>query len=207
VSGPDPPGGRVKKRLVIPAAFLGLALIVFGAVWVRGTAASDVEKNPASSADGVLTQLFLAPDGRKVVRCAALLDHPLPRVWSAVTDYARFETIFPTVRGVQSSVEPDGRHLFRCEVTSILGTWPVEVRIRHQEEPGKHVASWDEPSGDITVNRGNWTLLPASADRTLVVYTLDVEVRGFPAFLIRAVLLSRQKTVVEALRSHLDARP
>ena len=207
MSEPDPSARRVKKRLVIPAAFLGLALIGFGAVWIRGTVASDIERNPDSSSDGVLTQLFLAPDGRKVVRCAALLDHPRPRVWSAVTDYARFETIFPTVRGVQSSVEPDGRHRFRCEVTSILGTWPVDVRIRHAEEPGKHVASWDEPSGDIAVNRGSWTLLPAPGDRTLVVYTLDVEVRGFPAFLVRAVLLSRQKTVVEALRSHLDARP
>jgi uncharacterized membrane protein len=201
------PRRRFQKRIILPALILGLAAIAFVAVWIRGTAASATEKNPASPADGVVTQLFLAPDGRKVVRCAALFDHPLPRVWSAVTDYARFETIFPTVRGVQSSVEPDGRHRFRCEVTSVLGSWPVDVRIRHQEEPGKHVASWDEPSGAISVNRGNWTLLPASADRTLLVYTLDVEVKGFPAFLVRAVLLSRQKTVVEALRSYLDARP
>jgi carbon monoxide dehydrogenase subunit G len=182
---------------------LGLALAVIGAVWVRGTVASTIESNPASSAEGVLTQLFLAPDGRKVVRCAALLDHPLSRVWSAVTDYARFETIFPTVEAVKSFIEPDGRHRLVCEVSSMLGTWPVDVRIRHQEEPGKHVASWDEPTGDVSVNRGNWTLIPASADRTLVVYTLDVEVRRFPAFLVRAVLLSRQKTVLEALKSYL----
>jgi len=168
--------------------------------------ASAIEKDPASPAEGVLTQLFLAADGRKVVRCAALLDHPPSRVWSAVTDYARFETIFPTVKAVKSSLEADGRHRLACDVTSILGTWPVDVRIRHQEEAGKYVASWDEPTGDVSVNRGNWTLLPASADRTLVVYTLDVEVRRFPAFLVRAVLLSRQKTVVEALKSYLDER-
>lgn len=185
---------------------MGLALVVFGAVWVRGTAASTIESNPASPADGVVTQLFLAPDGRKVVRCAALLDHPLSRVWSAVTDYARFEAIFPTLEAVKTSTEADGRHRLACEVTSILGTWPVDVRIRHQEEPAKHVASWDEPTGDVFVNRGNWTLLPASGDRTLLVYTLDVEVRRFPAFLVRAVLLSRQKTVVEALKSYLDER-
>jgi len=204
VSGSQTPPGRIRKRLVIPAAFLGLALVVFGVVWFQGTLASTIEENPSSPTDGVLTQLFLAPDGRKVVRCAALLDHPLPRVWSAVTDYARFERIFPTVTGVETSIEADGRHRLACQVTSILGNWPVDVRIRHQEDPGRHVASWDEPTGDVAVNRGSWTLVPAAGDRTLVVYTLDVEVRPFPGFLIRAVLLSRQKTVVEALRSHLD---
>ena len=207
VSPERAPRGRLKKRLVVPAAILVLALVVIGAIWIRGTAADTIERNPASSAEGVLTQLFHEANGRKVVRCAALLDHPLRRVWSAVTDYAKFETIFPTVRGVRSGVEADGRHRLVCEVTSVLGTWPVDVRIRHQEEPAKHVASWDEPTGDVVVNRGSWTLLPAPGDRTLLVYTLDVEARGFPPFLVRAVLLSRQKTIVEALRSHLDARP
>jgi uncharacterized protein YndB with AHSA1/START domain len=196
----------LRKRILVPAAFLGLALLVLGALWVRGTVASTSERNPASPSDGVLTQLFLAADGRKVVRCAALLDHPPARVWKAVTDYADFERIFPTVSAVTTGVEADGRHRFACQVSSILGTWPVDIRIRHEEAVGKLVASWDEPTGDVAVNRGNWTLVPAPADRTLVVYTLDVEVRPFPAFLVRAVLLSRQKTVLEALASHLDKR-
>ena len=83
----------------------------------------------------------------------------------------------------------------------------MDARIRHESSPEKRTASWDEPTGDITVNRGSWALLPAQAGKTLVVYTLDVEVRPFPAPLVRAVLLSRQKTVVEALKSHLDRQP
>jgi uncharacterized membrane protein len=115
-----------------------------------------------------------------------------------------FEAIFPTVKAVKSSVEADGRHRLTCDVTSILGTWPVDIRIRHQESPERCVASWDEPTGEVVVNRGNWSLSAAPGDRTLVVYTLDVEVSPFPNFLVRAVLLSRQRTVVEALKGSLD---
>lgn len=199
------PRGRLKKRIFIPLVLLAIMSSIFAALWIRGTVADTSERNPGSPADGVVTQLLLAADGRKVVRCAVVLEDPVDTVWKAVTDYAQFEKTFPTVRGVKSSVEADGRHRLACDVSSILGSWPIDVRIRHEEAPGRYVASWDEPSGDVIVNRGSWTLLPVPGERTLVVYTLDVEVRPFPSFLVRAVLLSRQKTVVEALRNHLRA--
>jgi carbon monoxide dehydrogenase subunit G len=190
--------------VVVPVAILGIVAAAAGALWLRGTLAGTAERNPASPAEGVLTQLLLTPEGRKVVRCAAVFAQPPATVWKAVTDYAGFERIFPTVKAVKTGIEADGRHRFACDVTSLLGTWPVDVRIRHEEAPGKYTASWDEPTGDVLVNRGSWTLLPAPGDQTLVVYTLDVEVRRLPGFLVRAVLLSRQRTVVEALRSYLD---
>jgi len=199
------PRRRLKKRILIPLALLVILSSLFAALWIRGTVAETTERNPTSPADGVVTQLLLAADGRKVVRCAVVVEDPVERVWKAVTDYAQFEKTFPTIQGVQSSVEADGRHRLVCEVSSILGSWPIDVRIRHEETPARYVASWDEPSGDVVVNRGSWTLLPAPGGMTLVVYTLDVEVRPFPGFLVRAVLLSRQKTVLTALKDHLRA--
>ncbi len=200
---PSPPR-RVRKRIVLPAVAIAVLILLFGALWIRGTVASAEVKNPASSHQGVLTQLYLAENGRKVVRCAAVLDHPVEEVWKAVTDYAAFDRIFPTVREARTGVEPDGRHRLQCNVTSILGTWPIDVRIRHETSPERRTASWDEPTGNVIVNRGSWTLSPTDQGKTLVIYTLDVEVRPFPDALVRAVLLSRQKTVVEALASHLD---
>jgi uncharacterized membrane protein len=200
---PSPPR-RVRKRIVLPAVAIAVLILLFGGIWLRGTVASAEEKNPASSTEGVLTQLYLARDGRKVVRCAVVLDRPMEEVWKAVSDYDNFERIFPTIEEVRTNVEPDGRHRLQCNVTSILGTWPIDVRIRHESSPERRTASWDEPTGNVIVNRGSWTLSPADQGKTLVIYTLDVEVRPFPDALVRAVLLSRQKTVVEALARHLD---
>jgi len=197
---------RLKKRVIVPVAILGAMLVLFCVVWVRGSFATSEERTPTSSAEGVWSQLWLSPDGRKVVRCSAVVDHPVGEVWKTVTDYENFEKVFPTLKSVKTATEPDGRRRLSCDVTSILGTWPVNVRIRHQELPGKNVASWDEPSGDVVVNRGSWALYPAGPGQTRVVYTLDVEVRPFPDPLVRAVLLSRQKTIVEALKNHLDKR-
>ena len=194
---------RLRKRVAIPALVLGALLALLTALWARGTVADSVAVNPTAAAEGVVTQLHLTPEGRRVVRCATIIERPMAEVWKVVTDYAGFERVFPTVRGVSTSVEPDGRHRFACEVSSILGTWPIDIRVRHQESAERCVASWDEPTGDVLVNRGSWTLSPGSAPgQTLVVYTLDVEVRSFPDFLVRAVLVARQKTVVEALRAH-----
>ena len=203
---PTPPPRQVRKRILLPAIAIAMLIVLAGGIWLRGTAASAEEKNPTSSAEGVLTQLYLTQDGRKVVRCAAIVDRPVEEVWKAVTDYGNFGRMFPMLRDVRAGVEADGRSRLQCKVTSIFGAWPVDVRIRH-DTSGKHVASWDEPTGNITVNRGSWTLTPLDPAKTRVIYLLDVEVRPFPDALVRAVLLSRQKTVVEALASHLEKKP
>jgi hypothetical protein len=125
-----------------------------------------------------------------------------------VTDYGNFGRMFPMLREVRAGVEPDGRSRLQCKVTSIFGTWPVDVRIRHDtsgrearrllgrahrehhRQPRKLDAHHDGPrkdSGDLP-SRGRGAALP-------------------PTPLVRAVLLSRQKTVVEALASHLEKKP
>ena len=190
----------LRKRVLIPAALFlttGALLLV---LILRGTLATSATPKPSTSADGPLAHLWLTPEGRKVVRCALVIDRPLDRVWSVVTGYDRFPEIFPTILKATSSVEPDGRHRLRADVSaSLLGTWPVDILIRHQESGGVRVASWDQPTGDVLRNAGSWTLTKLDDSRTRVEYLLDVEVARYPDWFTRAMLRGRQKGILRAL--------
>ena len=82
----QPQKRRVRKRIWIPAILLGvLALALAWLVW-RGTSAETTERNPASAADGPVTQL-LSQDGRTFVRTAIVVPAPPAAVWKVVADY------------------------------------------------------------------------------------------------------------------------
>jgi uncharacterized protein YndB with AHSA1/START domain len=199
---PAPPPEVPKKKRIVGRLLLAASAVLLIVFVVRGTWTDSEPKNPTSSADRTVTQLFRTPEGRTQIRCARLMDVPIADVWRAVTDYPHFPEMFPTVKAAMSVRDPDGRFHVVLEVDTPLGRWPVDVRITHEEGPEKRVASWDEPTGSITTNRGSWTLSPAGPDKTLVVYALEVEIRRYPNFLVRNVLLSRQKSV---LNSFVDA--
>src|SRR5262245_17386922 len=86
---------RLKKRWLIPGVILGALLVLLVWAFIRGTWADTTPRDPASPADGIITQLIKTPEGHKPVRCAVLLDHPLDEVWKAVTDYEHYGEIFP----------------------------------------------------------------------------------------------------------------
>ncbi len=197
---------RLKKRVWVPVLLLAVVILALLGAWVRGTWADTEPINPTSSAQGIITQLYQAPDGDKQVRCAVLLDHPMRAVWTVITDYDRFAEIFPTLTsasGKPDPEDPDQYHL-TGELGSPVGTWTFSTVITHEESAEKCVARWDSPSGSITRNRGSWTLTPAGEGKTLLVYALEVEVRHWPTFLVRNALLSRQRTVVEAVVNRLQ---
>lgn len=190
----------LRKRVLIPAALFLLAGALVLVLILRGTLASSEAVKPSTSSEGPLAQLWRAPDGTRWVRCALVVDRPLDRVWSVVTGYADFPKIFPTIVKAETSVEPDGRHRLRAEVAaSVLGTWPVDILIRHEEKGDVRVASWDQPTGDVLRNRGSWTLTKLDDQRTLVEYLLDVEIRRYPDWFVRAVLRGRQKGILRAM--------
>lgn len=190
----------LRKRVLVPAALFLVTGVLLLLLVLRGTLATRETPRPSTSADGALAHLWLNPQGRKVVRCALVVDRPLDRVWSVVTGYARFPEVFPTILKAESSVEPDGRHRLRAEVSaSVLGVWPVDILIRHEEKGDVRVASWDQPTGDVLRNAGSWTLTKLDDNRTLVEYLLDVEVSGYPDWFVRAVLRGRQKKILRAL--------
>src|SRR5947208_1027943 len=58
----QPTRRRVRKRIWIPSALLGVLLLSLGWLWWRGTSAETVERNPASAADGAVTQLLSQGD-------------------------------------------------------------------------------------------------------------------------------------------------
>lgn len=183
-----------------------LALVAY----VRGTRFDHIVRNPENVESGTLCQLYEDPQGQREVRCAAVLDHAPDKVWEVVTDYRHFGEIFAarywtmTVTGVTR--EADGRFHLTGQVKSSLGDYPVDARIKHEESPGKWVASWDESGGRVEVNRGAWTIAPAGEGKSLVVYSLEVRVRPFPLFLIHDVLLSELKPVIQDVDRRLKQR-
>lgn len=188
----------LRKRVLVPAAlFLSAALLAFILV-LRGSWASPEKEVPGPGRP--VTQIWLQPDGRKVVLGGLVVERPLDRVWSVVSGYADFPKVFPTIVKAESNVEPDGRHRLRADVeASWLGVWPVDILIRHDEKGDVRAASWDQPTGDILRNRGSWVLTKLDEGRTRVEYLLDVEIRRTPDWFVRAILRGRQKGILRAL--------
>src|SRR5262249_1093122 len=156
-------------------------------------------RDPKTSEEGIVCHLYQNPDGRKVVRCAKVLDYPAEQVWAVVTDYEHFDEIFPTVESGKIQGKDKGRFQWNGEVTSLVGTWKVELDITHKESTDKKVASWKGTGEGVSVLEGSWTLTPAGPGKTLLVYTSDVELNRYPTFVVRNVLLSRQPTVLAAV--------
>src|SRR5262249_28667857 len=147
---------------------------------IRGTWADSEPRDPRSSADGIICQLYKLPDG-KTVRTAVVLDASIDKVWEIITDYKRYQDIFPTLSSTAVTVErvDDERVRLSGMASSILGTWPFKVTMRQKETAEERSVSWDEPaSGDVLKNRGSFVLKPLGGDRTLLVYSLEVELVG-----------------------------
>src|SRR5947209_2458559 len=94
---PPPPRRRIRKRILIPAILLGLALIVFLWAYIRGTWADTEVRNPRTADEGPITQLYRAPapDGGIHVRCAIIVEARPRDVWAGVTDYVHHPEFLP----------------------------------------------------------------------------------------------------------------
>ena len=199
----------LKKRILIPATLAALLVLVLLAAIVRGTWADTLARNPSEPSEGVVRQLLLTPEGTKIVRCAQVLDHPLDTVWTTVTDYELFTEIFPTLRSSHVESTKDGIVRLTGEALAFNSIWPFEIEIRHEVTPEKRIASWDgvpERNGKVQRLHGSWTLTPAGPNRTLLVYASEIEVRGYPNWFVRNVLLTRQPTVLRAVSDWLERK-
>jgi uncharacterized membrane protein len=198
---------RVKKRILIPVLLLVLVLIFFGWLYVRGTWADGILYYPDESKDGVVTQLYRLSDDRTQVRCAAVVDFPMQKVWQVVSDHSNHDKFMPYVSEVNVVPKPDGRlFVTGTACSSLWGDWPFQVHVTHHERPDARVAAWDEPSGDTTVNRGSWVVSRLGKDTTLLVYSLEIEIRPYPTFLIRNLLMDRMHKVVDGVREEVRRR-
>jgi uncharacterized membrane protein len=198
----------VRKRILIPVIVLGLLLTFSLWAYVRGTWADPVERNPQNSAEGTFSQLYRTPQGDVQVRCSIVVDAPAERVWAVVRDYANHPRFLPYISSMHAEAKEGERvHLTGIAHSRLWGDWPFTVHVDHQVVPDKQfIASWDDPGGTLTVNRGSWNLTAVTANQTLVVFALQVEAAGYPNFFVRNLLLDRVFKVVSGLRDEVKRR-
>ncbi|MBI4862938.1 MAG: SRPBCC family protein [Candidatus Riflebacteria bacterium] len=198
---------RFKKRFLIPIGLTLLMVFFMVRAFVMGTFATREPANPLTSAQGAVRQLLETDDGRKLVRVAALVDEPLDKVWQLVTDYERFEQIFPNLESVKATRLPDGSTRLTGVGRVLWLKNPFEAVVTHRKELDRATASWDLPGGGLKVNRGSWSLTAIGHDKTLVVYALELKVDPYPAFVVRYTLLHYLPQVVEAVSRCLARSP
>lgn len=195
---------RIQKRFLIPTVFIVvvIALLFWGAI--RGNWTDTEARNPSSLADGVVTQILRTAEGQKQLRAALIVSAPPERVWKVVTDYDHFSDVFPNISASKGVRDSDGRWHISGEVRSIIGRWPMDLHVRHEESAARFVASWDEPNGSWKVNRGSWVVTPHGPNETLLEYNLELKVSPFPDFVVRAVLREQLKSVMGAVAHRVE---
>lgn len=205
-----PPTRRVKKRIYIPLILLALLLLAAVGFWVRGSWADRSEKNPATVDAGTITQLLQKANGNVVVRCAVVVDALPAEVWLTVTDYASHNKVLPYVSKVEAVKKDDGTVVIDGVAHSRLwGDWPFQSRVTQMEAPAQneYAATWSEEDVDVfTVNRGGWTLAPSGDKQTLLAFTLQIELKDYPNFIVRNIIMDRLPIVVRAMRDEAVRR-
>jgi ribosome-associated toxin RatA of RatAB toxin-antitoxin module len=204
---PVPGKRRVRKRILIPALLVGFFLLVLVVLVVRGSWADEQERNPATVAQGTITQLYRTPEGKTPVRCAIVVPASASFAWQVVTDYENHARFMPYVSQLSSRELKDGRtHIEGVAHSRIWGDWPFQSTVSHEEKGQTYRAWWEESDHFLAVNRGSWQVSSTKDGESLVVFSLEIEVAGYPNFLIRNILMDRLHTVLQALREEVQRR-
>jgi uncharacterized protein YndB with AHSA1/START domain len=206
---PPPKRRRFRKRFWIPSALVAALLLAIAWAWWRGTRVETEIRNPANAAEGPVTQL-IAQEGRTFVRTAIVVPAPPQDVWQVVTDYDSHPKFIRYVASL-SSEKLDGEKVRLSGVahSRLWGDFPIEVVVTHSERPAERAyeAVWrEEGKAGLAVDRGGWTLTVLPNNESLLVFTKESEVHGYPNFLIRSILLDRVGTIVENVRDEVARR-
>ena len=121
---------RYRKAWALPGTFLALIVLVLGFLGVRGTWADTEPRNPTSASEGVVSQLYQPPGSAKQMRCALVIDAPIDRVWSVITDYSHFDEIFPYISETRAEETSPDLYAISMNVNTPLGSWHVETSVR-----------------------------------------------------------------------------
>jgi ribosome-associated toxin RatA of RatAB toxin-antitoxin module len=202
-AAPRPPARRWRKRwTLIPAALLLAVAIALAILYLRGTWADTEVHNPASVAEGPISQLYSADGQTKQVRCAIILPYSVDEVWEVLTDYGDYHKMLPYLSNIEAEKKGEDEYRMKGQAKSAFkGDWPFEITI-HQEKKadGGHIW-WDETStdGEVQVNKGSWTLTKHGDKETLLVLSLEAEVKSTPTFVLRNFFRHRLKKVMQAV--------
>jgi hypothetical protein len=199
---------RRTRRLRRGAVLLGLALgppaLLAGVLAVRGTWADERPRLPERVEEGAVCHVCESPGQGKHVRCAMLMPFALEEVWAAITDYEHLGDVCPCLEFREVQREPDGTCRVRAAASSGLPeTVPFALEVRHEQNLFQYVSTWDQPSGDVTVNRGGWTLTARGPSLTLVELAVEVQMNHVPTFVLRNINLRRVAETVRGVEQRL----
>ena len=202
----QPPPARTPRRVYIPLVLLAIFLLVAVGFFIRGTWADTQERDPSSIADSPVVQLLRKPNGNVVVRGAIRIDARPTEVWSVVTGYDQHSKFLPYISKVEATPRNDGRiKVAGVAHSRIWGDWPFDALTLHDASPadGLFTASWSEDNvDDFEVNRGAWGVKPIDRNQSqsLLTLTLQIELKKYPNFIVRNVLMDRLPSVLTAMR-------
>lgn len=199
------PRRRRLRWFVIPLLLLALLVASGVYLYVRGTWADTEARNPVSPADGPVAQVYQPPGQGKRVRAAIVLPYPAADVWKVVTDYEHYESFLPYLADVKAERLVNGCRLTGRARSLLGGYWPFAITV-HEEKAADHsIVSWDENGeGDVQANRGGWEVRPTGPGQTLLVLSLETEVKHYPRFVLRDAFLHRLKEVLRQVRHRMD---
>lgn len=192
----------IKKRVLIP----GLLLLLGGGLLIRDILRTrpSVAPDPDDAAQGVRCAVRRLPDGTFPVRCALVLNHPRERVWSVITDYDHYTGIFPYLTACSGTREDDTHYKMNATASSpVYSSWPFTATIEHRKTEPLWATAWNDASGKITIERGSWTMAQLDANRTLLSYTLELQIKHVPALFVDNILLDNLPKVLRAVQTHL----
>ena len=170
-----------------------IALLVF-AVFLQSTISG-----PASALDFSQDEIRRLSEGKAVIKPLpksrqngfyggagfSLVDAPIDVVWKALEDWKAYPEIFPKTIGAQEISRKDGRSLIKVQLGyKILN---VQYHMAISRDWDTKTITFNLSSGqahDIDSTKGYWKLMPQADGRTLVAYTVAVQVpHGIVAFL------------------------
>jgi hypothetical protein len=198
-----------RNKLLLSSLLVVLATgVAVVAAMARGSWADDERRDPAGVGDGPLAQVLRLPDGSRQVRASIRLAQPPDVVWQAITDYDHYGDICSFIHGAQVEHGPDGCRVCGNAVTPVPLSLPFTIELKHQQDLLEYTSSWDEPSGDVLVNRGAWQVRPAGDGESLLSLSLEVQVRCVPTWLLRNISRQRLGDVLRAVEQRLmEGRP
>jgi hypothetical protein len=123
-----------------------------------------------------------------------------------VTDYAHYDDFLPYLADIE--VEPrtgGGCRMSGRARSAFRGWWDFSLTVRVDRSSPIWRAYWEEAGdSEVQVNRGGWAVSEKGPDQTLLVLTLEAEVRGTPTFILRNTFLQRLPRVMSAVGERLD---
>jgi hypothetical protein len=137
-----------------------------------------------------------------------LMPFSMEEVWETITDYDHLGELCPCLQFDAVKRDPDGSCRVQAKAASGLPeTVPFSLEVHEEQRLHQYVTSWDQASGNVTVNRGSWVLTAKGPSLTLVELSVEVQMNHVPTFILRNINLRRVAEVVRGVDQHLRTGP